>query len=64
MLVEGMVLTHINGVDQQGLAYDAVRGALSVRPCELRFAVSTAAAQAGELTAQRASQKNNTDLHL
>jgi serine/threonine protein kinase len=42
-LAKGMVLTHVNGVDQKGAVYEEVRIALGTRPCKLQFAVSEVA---------------------
>jgi hypothetical protein len=36
-LTEGMVLTHINGVDQKGVGYEEVCSALGARPCKMQF---------------------------
>jgi hypothetical protein len=44
-----MVLTHVNGADQKGVAYDEVDSALKdVRPLKLQFVVSEAALEADD----------------
>jgi hypothetical protein len=45
-LREGMVLTHVNGVDQEGIDFDAVCNGLQDRPCKLQFVVSEVAEEA------------------
>jgi hypothetical protein len=42
-LREGMVLTHVNGLDQKGADFDAVCNVLRDRPCKLQFVVSKVA---------------------
>jgi hypothetical protein len=57
-LTEGMVLTHINGVDQRAVVFDDVVGALKARPCKLQF-VTLGAAHMRARAAEQAREAAN-----